>query len=287
MATSKLGVRASLHIGINYRGTSAELYGCENDARDWAGWAASQGFEPDLLLERAATRENILVAVEKLRARVGWRGRALLTISSHGTPIPDRDGDEIDGYDEAFVPYDYQTAGVISDDDLYVLLGRRRYGSRWITISDCCYSGTLSRFAGMQDSAGRTGTVGARRARYMPPRVSLIADDRGAGLLELPADTHVITRGRPRNSGALFAACAENEVAWDATIRQRPNGAYSRALLDALEVLGSTASLAQLHAFVRTPQPDQPGRLTLPSSVFPQTPQLQASALQRRWALRG
>lgn len=55
--------------------------------------------------------------------------------------------------------------------------------------------------------------------------------------------------------------------------------------------LGVRASLhigiGELFAYVRTRTPDQPGRLTLSSSVFPQTPQLQASALQRRWALRG
>jgi Caspase domain len=42
-----------------------------------------------------------------------------LHYSGHGTKVKDLNGDEDDGYDEAMVPLDFKTAGVILDDDLY------------------------------------------------------------------------------------------------------------------------------------------------------------------------
>ena len=45
-----------------------------------------------------------------------------LHYSGHGTKIRDDDGDEADGYDEALCPRDFQSAGMIRDDDLYDIL---------------------------------------------------------------------------------------------------------------------------------------------------------------------
>ncbi len=36
--------------------------------------------------------------------------------SGHGGQIKDKDGDEVDGYDEVIFPVDYKTAGCIVDD---------------------------------------------------------------------------------------------------------------------------------------------------------------------------
>ena len=36
--------------------------------------------------------------------------------SGHGSQVKDRDGDEIDGYDEVILPRDFREKGIITDD---------------------------------------------------------------------------------------------------------------------------------------------------------------------------
>ncbi len=46
--------------------------------------------------------------------------------AGHGTSVPGANlADEADGMNEALVPMDYATAGVISDDDLFTVSGWR------------------------------------------------------------------------------------------------------------------------------------------------------------------
>jgi hypothetical protein len=86
-----------------------------------------------------------------------------LNFSGHGTQIRDVDGDEADGFDEALCPCDFESAGVIVDDDL----------SQWLEIlpphqlfavCDCCHSGTcldLGEFSGFFCSGCRDDQVSA------------------------------------------------------------------------------------------------------------------------------
>ncbi len=46
----------------------------------------------------------------------------LVVLAGHGTKIRDDGGDEGDGYDEALCPRDFQSAGMIRDDDLFDVL---------------------------------------------------------------------------------------------------------------------------------------------------------------------
>lgn len=36
--------------------------------------------------------------------------------SGHGSQVKDRDGDEVDGFDEVILPVDFRKAGIITDD---------------------------------------------------------------------------------------------------------------------------------------------------------------------------
>ena len=66
------------------------------------------------------------------------------TRESHGVSVPDKNGDEADGFDEALVPVDYKKAGVILDDTLLEkLVCPLPKGAIMTCFIDCCHSGTM------------------------------------------------------------------------------------------------------------------------------------------------
>lgn len=49
-----------------------------------------------------------------------------------------------DGYDETLVPLDYETAGQIRDDDLFLtLIGKMPRDVQLTCVMDCCHSGSV------------------------------------------------------------------------------------------------------------------------------------------------
>ena len=70
---------------------------------------------------------------------------AFITIKiGHGGRLRDDDGDEEDGYDETLIPLDYEYAGQIRDDDLFVTLVQpMAEGVALTCLMDCCHSGTV------------------------------------------------------------------------------------------------------------------------------------------------
>lgn len=248
--------RLSLHVGINYPGTSAELAGCVNDAVDWQAHARDLGYVASLMVDSAATKAAILGALESAVARVGWGGRGLFTFSGHGTWVPDLDGDEADGRDEALCPIDYRD-GLILDDDLHRVFSQRRYGSRWLIVSDSCHSGTVSRAMGSPEGA-----------RFLPPSQVLGPN----ALVDAVRVQDKPARGISRAGAVLLSGCADIEFSYDAWFGSRANGAMTRAAIDAYRP-GDT--YATWHARIRE---------ALPSARYPQTPQLGASWHQRLWS---
>ena len=140
----------SLHIGLNtvdpahYNGWDGRLNACEFDANDMAKVADSRGFDPDILLTRAATAEAVKGRIRRASQQVGNGDFFFLTYSGHGGQVPDRNGEEEpDATDETWVLYDRQ----LVDDELYSLLGQFEEGVRIFVLSDSCHSGTMTRDA--------------------------------------------------------------------------------------------------------------------------------------------
>jgi hypothetical protein len=61
--------------------------------------------------------------------------------SGHGSQIRDTNGDELDKIDEVIIPLDYQTNGVITDDELLNII--KTIKCRTILLFDSCHSGTV------------------------------------------------------------------------------------------------------------------------------------------------
>mmetsp|Transcript_16721 Transcript_16721/g.25127 ORF Transcript_16721/g.25127 Transcript_16721/m.25127 type:complete len:479 (+) Transcript_16721:104-1540(+) len=144
------GKRKALLIGINYKGTRAELRGCINDVHRMRQYLLTQSFPPQETIiltddnaQMMPSRANILRYIDWLVSGTQRGDSLFFHFSGHGAQQEDLDGDEEDGYDETIVPCDFKRAGQITDDELWKrLVAPLPEGSRLTSIMDCCHSGT-------------------------------------------------------------------------------------------------------------------------------------------------
>lgn len=147
------GTRRAVMIGINYVGDNpGELSGCWNDVYNMKKYIMDvHGFEEEnivLLMDDGdniePTSENIIDAYKTVVSQAEDGDAIFLHYSGHGTKLQDDNGDEADGYDEALVPRDYQSSGMIRDDDLFdILVKPLSDGVHMISLMDCCHSGSI------------------------------------------------------------------------------------------------------------------------------------------------
>lgn len=151
------GRRKALIIGINYKGTRAELRGCVNDAKNIKKLLLEHGFQDDsthmvmLVDEGSSTRKNgnlptkanIIRGMQWLVQGASKGDVLFFHFSGHGAQTPDETGHEADGFNETILPLDYQRAGQITDDVIWnILVWPLTSGVRLTAIMDCCHSGT-------------------------------------------------------------------------------------------------------------------------------------------------
>ncbi|MCC6622762.1 MAG: caspase family protein [Deltaproteobacteria bacterium] len=280
--------RLALLVGIDDYGARATprvspdqqwkpLAGSVNDVRALEAELVRRGFSVATLTNAEATREGILAAFRThLVERAGAGDVVMFHFSGHGQQIPDDDGDEVDGYDEALVPYDNRgTAdgtGNLRDDDLGALLDTlgERVAQVVVTL-DACHSGTGTRGVyGVRGGppSGPPSTGGGARGR---------ADDGAVG----GRRAIVLTATRPDE---LAAETRDPE-------RDVIVGAFSHALVSALRGAGPDTTWRQVMdrvgvGVMRTTQTQHPqiegdrdrvvfaGRLALPPSYYIARPAL-------------
>lgn len=143
--------KAALLIGINYKGTDAELRGCENDIENTKRILIEKyGFNPreiivlkeSLGVRGQPTRNNILRFMRWLanKSNSGY-GTVWFQYSGHGTYIKDTTGDEKDGKDECIYTCD---DNLIVDDEFHKeLVSRIHKESKLFCFMDCCHSGSI------------------------------------------------------------------------------------------------------------------------------------------------
>ncbi len=260
----------ALCVGINSY-VSAPLFGCVNDAQDWAELLRDKGYTVVVLLDESASKENIMRNLRDMLWQLKWGDRFVFTFSGHGSWIPDMDADEPDGRDEVLCAYDYQNGGLITDDEIQRITEAKRTGVRCTIFSDSCHSGSVSRFANKVTFGGFGVGV-----RFLSP-LTFLTDPAERSRARSVTSKSVTT---PRNStgAVLFSGCADEEFSYDAWFLNRANGAFTRAAIDRLKATEQlyAPTYGRWHRAVRD---------LLPSPDYPQSPQMYASLWQRRWTL--
>lgn len=110
------------------------------------------------LANENATKQAVMQSLGNLVQNAVEGDVVYIHFSGHGQQVTDLDGDEPDGYDEAWIPYDackayspngYMGQNHITDDELYGILTalRAKVGDQGkiVVVSDACHSGTGSR----------------------------------------------------------------------------------------------------------------------------------------------
>lgn len=109
------------------------------------------------LVDEQATKSGITAAFGQLAQQCKNGDIIYIHFSGHGQQMTDREGDERDGWDECWIPYDaYRTycskdkgEKHLTDDEVNVLLAgiRRKIGNtgKMLVVVDACHSGDSSR----------------------------------------------------------------------------------------------------------------------------------------------
>ena len=131
-----------------------------------------KGFSVKELRNENATYINIIKEFERLIQQSKPADIVYIHFSGHGQPVEDYDGDEADGWDEAFVPYDagekyiqgvYEGDKHFIDDTLNGLLEQLRVklgpsGALYV-VMDACHAGEQFRGEEDDDEAPVRGSI--------------------------------------------------------------------------------------------------------------------------------
>lgn len=145
-----MSIKRALLVGINYfKNPNAQLNGCIEDINNIRGVLMdAYGYNSENIImlrdddpSKMPTKANIMVALQRIVASSGLNDEVWIHYSGHGTQLRDTHGDESDQLDEAIVPVDYPTVGMISDDELFTVV--RNLRCRAFLVFDSCHSGSV------------------------------------------------------------------------------------------------------------------------------------------------
>lgn len=153
------GNKRALVIGIGQYGDSRwEVIHGDTDVDYAVALLQANGFNDiKTLKNQQATKQAIINELRSLERRCSEGDKVYIHFSGHGQQITDLDGDEDDGWDEAWIPFDAQPAFGASykgenhlvDDEVNEMLSsiRSKIGSsgRILVVLDACHSETAAR----------------------------------------------------------------------------------------------------------------------------------------------
>ncbi|OIW07621.1 hypothetical protein TanjilG_16602 [Lupinus angustifolius] len=149
------GRKRAVIIGISYRFSRHELKGCINDAKCMRYLLINKFNFPEasiiMLTEeedphgpKFPTKNNIRMAMFWLAQGCQPGDSLVFHYSGHGSQQRSYSGEEADGFDETLCPLDFETQGMIVDDEINTAMVRPLpHGVRLHALIDACHSGTV------------------------------------------------------------------------------------------------------------------------------------------------
>lgn len=142
-----------------------------NDVQLLSPILSKQGFKVSVLTNKSATHSSIEKSLKKLSQSTQPGDIVYIQLSGHGQAVEDENEDEVDGWDEAFIPYDakrcykenvYHGENHLLDDELNNHLNtiRKKVGEKGIVyvVIDACHAGSSYRGDEIEDSVYIRGT---------------------------------------------------------------------------------------------------------------------------------
>ena len=267
-----MSLRKALLVGINnYR--DAPLRGCIKDVLQLKAllqrYYSFSGEAIRLLLDEEATSTNITAGLEWLaKGRAESDGLRVFHYSGHGSYLADKNGDEPDGRDECLVPYDYQKAGMLTDDKLKILYDRFPRTGNLTLVMDCCHSGSIQKavepdvlYRFLPVSTEEQQHIDAAAARFAEEQQDFVVNQlltlRGQELSETELRDKVrrlmvsfekkrFGDIRVREANILLASCRPDQQAADAPIAGEYHGAFTYFLAEAIAQANGQITYRQL-----------------------------------------
>ena len=262
---------AGINVFRNYPGNS--LQGCVNDAGQMAGvlehYLGFSAADITVLTDAQATRAAIMSQLSDMvdGAKAGAYSHLVFSMSSHGTQVPDRNGDEPDHYDEAFCPTDlaekngqWDPEHIIVDDELHDLFTQVPENVLVEVFLDTCHSGTGLKAMDIMPN---------RRPRYIAPP-SMAAVEEVLPLMARGLRRSLREKGAP--NVILWAACRDNQTSADARIDGIYHGAFTYYWVRELTAAGNNIPRSDLLRKVNA---------ALGANHFSQVAQLECPATRR------
>lgn len=272
----KGGAKKALLIGINYIGTSNELGGCINDARNEMRVLTQVfGFEPkDILLltedqndaSKNPTCANIRKGMKWLTSGASAGDLLFFAYSGHGSQMPTTSSSEEDGQDECICPLDCMDApwpkNIILDNELNeVFLESLPNGVKCLCVFDCCHSGSMEDLSCTRElfpeaCSGAKGLARDASSRYLAPPAAVEKDLKAVAHARqgTGAKARVLRSQAPKGRDKqlwVISGCQDNQTSADATIGGVRQGALTWGLVKALSDHKFTISYDDLLQAVR------------------------------------
>lgn len=192
----------ALLIGINYKGTQSELYGCINDVQLMKEELIKRGFkESNIVIITDDTilkpkKVTILDEFKKLLINAKTNDRLFFMYSGHGSYTRDLNGDEKTGYDQMICPIDFN---MIVDDELktYITNYFTASNATMISLFDSCFSGSVLdlRYQYYDSLTNNVDSVNNKETETKNNNVIMIS---GSSDVQTSADT--VVDGTPRGA---------------------------------------------------------------------------------------
>lgn len=209
IAPPPVGLKRVLLVGVNYKNTPYELYGCINDVNNMSQQLRS--FFPKckdhrIITDDSAikpTKQNILAAMNWLVSGLKPGENVVFHYSGHGGLIRDKNGDEVSGYDSCIYPVNANQIEVITDDEIRANLAMKiPKGCKCFVVIDACHSGTAVDLRCLWESPSATSLAYGENKKYAKTQGTVVFIS-GCHDMQYSMET-VDKNGRP--SGALTMA---------------------------------------------------------------------------------